>query len=85
MNQHKLLSDAMYYESDQVIFPHKTGSGFPYSPVVISDMGVKFWLEISNCVISLVYQWDMKKCEEMNSAVYSSWHTGGYPYHRPGL
>ncbi len=32
----------------------------------LGAMGVQFWQEISNCVIRLIYQWDMKKCEETN-------------------
>ena len=33
-------------------------------------MGVQFWQEISNCVIRLVYQWDMKKCEETDFLMF---------------
>ncbi len=39
-------------------------------------MGVQFWQEFSNCVIRLIYQWDMKKCEETNFSMFASWHTG---------
>ncbi len=34
----------------------------------------QFWQEILNCVIRLIYQWDMKKCEETNFSMLTSWH-----------
>ncbi len=38
----------------------------------IGDLGVQFWQEISNCVIRLIYQWDMKKCEETNFSMFGA-------------
>ena len=38
----------------------------------LGAMGIQFWQGISNCLIRLIYQWDMKKCEETNFSM--GWH-----------